>query len=310
MSRLREALADYLRLRRALGYRLVRDEKLLCQFLSYLEVLGEKRVTITASVAWATLPAEGCRSWHSMRLSIVRGFATHMHALDPANEVPPSDLLPWKRCRATPYLYSDEDIVALMAAAEALSTPHRVATYRTLIGLLAVTGMRVGEAIGLDRMDFNVIEGVVVIRSGKFGKSRELPLHHTTTEALHTYLGRRDRPTATANCPALFVSCAGTRLLYGNVQPTFRRLTAEACLAGRSPRCRPRLHDLRHSYAVRTILDGYREQGDTQSRLALLSTYLGHVEPKATYWYLSAAPELMELVSHRVEQHQGIGGDR
>ncbi len=136
MSSLRQALVDYLAVRRALGYELKRDEKLLDQFLNYLEDLGEERVTTKTALAWATLPHGADRSWWSGRLSIVRGFATHLHAIEPATEVPAADLLPWKRCRATPYLYSDEEIAALIAAAGTLRTPHRVATYRSLIGLL------------------------------------------------------------------------------------------------------------------------------------------------------------------------------
>lgn len=307
MNSLRQALVDYLAVRRALGYGLKRDEKLLNQFLTYLEDLGEERVTTKTALAWATLPQSADRSWWSCRLSIVRGFATHLHVIDPATEVPASDLLPWKRCRATPYLYSDEEIAALIAAAGTLHTPHRVATCRSLIGLLVVTGMRVGEAIGLDRSDFDSSNGLVVVRKGKFGKSRELPLHPSTVDALRDYLRRRDRPRSTASTFALFVSGAGTRLLYGNVQCTFRQLVSRAGIEPRSAKCRPRLHDLRHSFAVLTILDGYRHEGDTETRLALLSTYLGHVDPGKTYWYLSAAPELLELAGRRLEHH--LGGD-
>lgn len=305
MSPLRKALADYLSVRRALGFKLERDEKLLDQFLTYLEDLGEARVTTKTALAWATLPQAADRSWWSLRLSIVRGFATHLHVIDPANEAVPGSLLPWKRSRATPYLYSDEDIAALIVAAETLRTPHRVATYRTLIGVLVVTGMRVGEAIGLDQEDFDPRNGFFVVRKGKFGKSRELPLHQTTVTALRDYLRRSDRPRSAANTAAFFVSSAGTRLLYCNVQCTFRQLASRARLEPRSPRCRPRLHDLRHSFAVHTVLDGYRDGGDTQARLALLSTYLGHVNPAMTYWYLSAAPELLELAGNRLDHHLG-----
>lgn len=303
MTMLREELADYLSVRRALGYKLERPEKLLNQFLSHLEDLGEVRVTVSAALEWATLPRNGARAWWSLRLSTVRCFSIHVNMVAPENEVIPEGLIPWKKCRATPYLYSAEDIMGLIVAAELLRTPHRVATYQTLVGLLAVSGMRVGEAIGLDREDLEPTTGVVVVREGKFGKSRELPLHPSTVHALHDYTHRRDRPRPKEATSALFVSSAGTRLLYGNVQHTFRKLASRAGLKPRSARCRPRLHDLRHSFAVQTILDGYRQDGDTQSRLALLSTYLGHVDPGKTYWYLSAAPELMELAGERLEDH-------
>jgi integrase len=307
MSALRQALGDYLAVRRVLGYRLVRAEKLLAQFLAYLEDRGEERLTTEAALAWATLPPGADRSWASARLSIVRRFAIHLRGIDPATEVPPRDLLPERTCRATPYLYSAEEIAAVIAAAGTLRTPHRVATYRTLIALLAVTGMRVGEAIGLERDDFDAINGLLVIRNAKFGKSRELPLHPSSVSALADYLGRRDRPPRAQATPALLVSTAGTRLLYGNVQNTFHQLVRRARLTPRSPSCRPRLHDLRHSFAVHTVLDGYRDGRDPGTRLALLSTYLGHVDPGKTYWYLSAAPELLKLAGERLERHLGGG---
>jgi integrase len=307
MSALRQALADYLAVRRVLGYKLARPEKLLAQFLTHLEVRGEDHLTIETALAWATLPAGADRSWMSTRLSVVRRFAAHLQGIDPATEVPPPDLLPGRACRATPCLYSEEEVIALMTATAILRTPHRKATYRTLIALLAVTGMRVGEAIGLDRDDFDVINGVLTIRHGKFGKSRELPLHPSTVTALGDYLCRGDRPRRASNTPALFVSPAGTRLLYTNVQSTFHQLVCRAGLTPRSAACRPRLHDLRHGFAVRTLLDAYRDGGDPGARLALLSTYLGHVDPGKTYWYLSAAPELLQLAGDRLERHLGGG---
>lgn len=306
MSALRQAPADYLAMRRALGYTLVRSEKLLAQFLTYLEAQGEDHLTTKTALAWAMLPAGADRSWMSARLSVVRRFATHLRGIEPATEVPPCDL-PGRSCRATPYLYSQEDVIALMTATAALRTPHREATYRTLIGLLAVTGMRVGEAIGLDRDDFDAVGGGLTIRRGKSGKSRELALHPSTVAALGNYLRRRDRPRRPLNTPALFVSPAGTRLLYVNVQNTFQKLVCRVGIAPRSAGCRPRLHDLRHAFAVRTLLDAYRDGGDPGRRLALLSTYLGHVDPGKTYWYLSAAPELLQLAGDRLERRIGGG---
>jgi integrase len=307
MNALRQALVDYLAVRRILGYKLARPEKLLAQFLTYLEDRGEDHLTTETALTWATLPAGAQRSWMSTRLSVVRRFAAHLRGIDPATEVPPTDLLPGRTCRATPYLYSEEDVAALMTAATTLRTSHRKATYRTLIALLAVTGMRVGEAISLDRDDFDAIGGLLTIRHGKFGKTRELPLHPSTVTALGSYLRRSDRPRRPPNTPALFVSPAGTRLLYSNVQCTFHQLVCRAGLTPRSAACRPRLHDLRHGFAVRTLLDAYRDGGDPGARLALLSTYLGHVDPGKTYWYLSAAPELLNLAGDRLERHLGGG---
>ena len=303
MSRLDAALADYLRLRRALGYKLVRTAKLLAQFNTYLDAIGADTLTVEAALAWATLPADGGPSWLAGRLTVVRGFAAYLHAIDPAHQLVPTDLLPDRGHRATPYLYADAEISALMAAALTLRTPHRAATYQTLISLLAVSGMRVGEAIRLDRGDFDATEGLLVIRNSKFGKSRELPLHATSVAALRRYLRRSDRPRPAVG--AVFVSAAGTRLRYCNVNWTFLRLVRRAGLTVRSAACRPRLHDLRHTFAVRTVLDAYRANADVGARLPLLSTYLGHVNPGATYWYLSAAPELLDIAGKRLERHLG-----
>jgi integrase len=192
-----------------------------------------------------------------------------------------------------------------MAAAAMLRTSHRVATYRTLIGLLVVTGMRVGEAIALDRDDFDPTSGVLTVRSGKFGKIRELPLHSSAVDALREYLRRCDRPRPATKTPAMFVSTAGTRLLYCSVQRTFRRLVRRAGLKPRTASCRPRIHDIRHSFAVRTLIDAYHDGRDPQAQLSLLSTYLGHVDPGKTYYYLSAAPELLMLAGSRLERCPG-----
>jgi len=305
MSQLRHTLSDYLAVRRSLGFKLDRAGKLLAQFVNYAEEQGEQHLRISTMLAWATLPVDSTRNWLSTRLSVVRGFASHLHAIDSANEVPPADLLPWQRCRATPYLYSDDEVAALITAANSLQTPYRVLTYQTLIGLLAVTGMRVGEALALDRDDIDMTGGVLTVRLTKFGKSRELPVHASTVEALGRYLGHRDRPRAAASVPAVFVSSAGTRLWYTNVLWTFQRLLCRAGITRRSDACRPRLHDLRHRFAVQTMLDAYRRGEDAEARLASLSTYLGHVNPKATYWYLSATPELMQLAADRLEHHFG-----
>ena len=234
---------------------------------------------------------------------MVRGFAAYLHTLDPATEVPAADLLPYRPHRATPYLYSDDDITALIAATASLRTPLRRATFTTLIGLLSVTGMRVSEAIALDRNDINLKAGHLIVRQAKFGKTRELVLHPSTIDALRHYLRLRDRLPSAKATPAVFVSTAGTRLIYCNVHWTFHRLVRLAGLTPRPAPCRPRIHDLRHSFAVRSMLDAYTAGQDGQTRLTLLSTYLGHVNPASTYWYLSASPELMAVAGKRLEAH-------
>lgn len=301
MSHLRNALADYLTMRRALGYKMDKAERLLGQFTAFAEDRGETHVRTETALAWATRPAGAAAIWISRRLAEVRLFARHLHALDGVSEVPPADLLPAKTRRATPYLYTPQEIAALMQATAILRGSHVQATYRTLIGLLAATGMRIGEAISLDRDDFDAGAGMVTIRHGKFDKARALPLHPTTVAALDAYLRLDDRPRPEGP-QILLISSRGKRLGYGTVHWVFHKLLHHCAIVPRSAACRPRIHDLRHSFAVSTIADEYRA-GDPGSRLAILSTYLGHADPGDTYWYLSAAPELLALAGERLERH-------
>jgi integrase/recombinase XerD len=301
----RQALLEYLGLRRSLGYKLRRSEKLLQQFIDYLDAAGATTITTAHALAWACQAPRSDSNWRSQRLSVVRGFASYLRNLDVAVEVPPPELLPSRPRRASPYLYSEQEIEGLIEAAKMLSSPLRVATYQVLIGLLAVTGMRVREAINLDRDDFDAGHGVLIVRQAKFNKTRELPLHASTAAALRRYLARRDRKRLGGRTTALFISPAGTRLLYCNVHWTFQRLVRRAGLIPRTRSCRPRIHDIRHSFAVRTLIDTYRDGADADQRLAVLSTYLGHCDPARTYWYLSGSPELLSRAAARLEQHGG-----
>jgi integrase/recombinase XerD len=300
VSSLRGAAEDYLRMRRALGYKLEGPGRQLERFVTYLEQTGAHTVTIENALAWATSAGEDPSYW-SDRLSVVRQFARHLHTLDPACEVPPARLLPCRSRRAIPYPYTPEEVAALMRAAAGLPSPLMAATYPTLLGLLAVSGLRLGEATGLDRDDVDARHGLLRVIDSKFGKSRELPLETSAMRALDAYSRRRDRLCPRPASEAFFLSTAGTRLLHPNVHRVFSRLKRAVGLVPRSPRCRPRLHDLRHRFAVSTLLDWYRAGVDVQARLPWLSTYMGHVEPADTYWYLSAAPELLGLAAQRLE---------
>ena len=305
MSALRRDLDNYLAIRRALGFKLERAGLLLTDFVGYLETNRVDTITTDAALEWATLPPNGSSSWWAHRLSVVRSFARHLHVIDPAHEVPPPGLLPGRSHRATPFLYSDADIAALMAAAAGFRSPLRAATFETLVGLLAVTGLRIGEALRLDRDDVDLTGGVLTIRLTKFGKSREVPLHASTVDALASYSRERDRLCRRPADPAYFLSTTGSRLLYCTAHLAWLDLVHRAGLQPRSAKCRPRPHDLRHSFAVRTLLGWYRDGADVQARLPLLSTYLGHVHPGSTYWYLSAAPELLALVAGRLDAVAG-----
>lgn len=301
MTDLSLAIADYLAVRRALGHRMELADRLLGQFATYYEQVGATRITNDVAVAWAVLPVGASAGWWAQRLGAVRCFAAWLQTLDPETEVPPADLLRGRFRRVVPYPYSDADIAAMMDAARGLPFPLQRHTYETLIGLLAVTGLRIGEAIRLDRGDVCPDPGVIRVTTSKFGKSREVPVHPSTGDALVRYGQHRDRLCPAPVADSFFVSIRGTRLNYSGIQPTFAKLARQAGLGPRSPRCRPRMHDVRHSFAVRALVDCYAAGGDTQALLPLLSTFMGHIDPKSTYWYLSAAPELMSLAARGLE---------
>ena len=298
---LRASLGDYLAIRRALGFKLTREERFARQFIDFLQSRGEERPLAELALEWASSKGTD-PAWWAARLTAIRGFTTYLHTLDPTIEIP-QRVFGARSNRATPFIYTDAEIAAILRAAELLPSPLSAATYRTLIGLIAVTGMRVGEAIRADRRDLDLDAGVLTVRQAKFNKTRALPLHATTTSALSDYLEQRDRLLPAPVSPALFISLVGTRLIYTNVQQKFARLIQHAGLGPRSASCRPRIHDLRHRFAVCTVLDWYAQGIEVQPKLPLLSAYLGHVHPEDTYWYLSATPELLALAGERLERH-------
>jgi integrase len=299
MSALDAHVEDYLRLRRALGFKLERHGLVLPQLVAYLEAAGAATVTSELAIAWAGLP-KGARPNHwAARLAVARGFARYLQTIDPATEVPPPGVFPARRHRPTPYLWSQEEIRRLLEGARALRSPLRAATHEALFGLLATTGMRLGEAIGLGRDDVDLVAGVITIREAKFDRSRLVPLH----PALSRYVARRDRLCLRPRSTAFFLSSAGTALQRSAVDKTLRKITTS--LGIRTATVRPRAHDLRHSFAVATLTGWLRSGVSVDERMAVLSTYLGHVSPADTYWYLSASPELMTLAAERLDARFG-----
>jgi integrase/recombinase XerD len=301
MISLRQALGDYLRIRRALGFELNSDGRLLEQFVDFLEQAGAVRITTELALMWARQPVEAHPHRWGQRLGIARGFARYLATIDPDSEVPSRDLLPASRPRVAPYIYSSAEITALMSAAGTLTPPLRAATCKTVIGLMATSGLRVGEVLWLDRQDVDLNDGALHVRA-KQNKQREVPLHDTTTEALRDYARVRDRSWPNLATPAFFVSAQGERLTKDAFNKTFAKLIGEIGLEGAGQRVRPRPHDLRHTMAVRTLLDWYHAGENVDRRMPLLCTFLGHNDPASTYWYLEAVPELMALISRRLER--------
>jgi integrase len=299
--RLLEALEEYLALRRALGFIFDAPSRALHSFVAYAEHEGAFSITTDLALKWAMQPDCQPAQW-ATRLCMVRRFARYMSALDPRTEIPPDDLLPHRFRRKCPYIYTDEEIIHLIGAAQKLPSPLglRAATYSTLLGLLAVTGMRVSEPVALDRDDIDLTRGILMIRRTKFGKSRMLPLHATTVEALRHYHKLRNR--VFRNTQSFFVSERGIRLTVWSVRNTFILLSRQTGLRGPDDSRGPRLHDLRHRFAIETLLSWYRAGIDVERRMPELSAYLGHVHVNDTYWYISAVPELLQLATLRLEQ--------
>jgi integrase/recombinase XerD len=302
MTALGSALTDYLAVRRAVGYRLQADGRHLTRFVAHLDVHGIDIITVAVALEWAAATPRGGSG--ADRLTAIRGFTRYLQALDPAHEVPPTGMLPKRAARPAPHLYSKADITALMGAAQVLEPALWAATVETIIGLLWATGMRVGEALRLNTADVDFDRGVLTVWLSKFAKTRLVPLASSTVTALGRY---RDRFASTPTTPAMFIGPDGRRVTYQRFRRTFAGLldtTGISAAVGR----RPRAHDLRHSFAVRTLLGWYHDGADVQAMLPRLSTYLGHVEPASTYWYMSAAPELMALAAERLDHHTSREG--
>jgi integrase len=305
MSTLAERADEYLQLRRALGHELAEAVRLLPRFVAYLDAIGATTVTVDAALAWAQQPdADLGSNLRARRMTVARGFARHMAGTDPHTQVPPLGLVTYRKRWRPPFIYAEADVRLLMTeAVRAIHTPLRAATYHTLIGLLAATGMRIGEALRLQRSDIDWGEGVVTVRASKFSKSREMPLAESTVEALASYAKKRDRSQPRPQVSTFFVSTAGTAVLYPHFGAMFRRLVRATGVGDGSP-ARPRIHDLRHSFAVHTLVSWYQTGKDVNAMLPRLSTYLGHRDPVSTYWYLSAAPELLALAAARLHAAQ------
>ena len=299
MSALRDRLDDYVALRRSMGF-VMKESSLLVSFVRYMDQRETSRVTTDLAVSWAVSSTGGLAVTRSQRLGVVRAFSVYLHALDPAHEVPPVDLLPGPYTRITPYIYCEADIAALLAAAGSLPPSWRGLTYRTLIGLLAATGIRLGEALGLNDDDLDHHRSVMTVRHTKREIAREVPLHHSVLEVLVDYAAARDRVFPARDSNSLLVSTLGRRLGACTVDHTFARLVGAAGLVIPLGRRRPRAHDLRHTYAVRILMAWHLGGVDVDVAMPGLSKAMGHANPASTYWYLQAVPELFEVVAARV----------
>lgn len=316
MSRLHDALTQYVEIRRAFGTKLAEPASTLAQFVAFVEREGESRITTALALQWAMAPQGVQRATWARRLSMVRGFARWLNALDPQTEVPPPGALPGRRRRRRPYIFTADEVCRLMAeAAQRRSrTGLRPLTYTTLLGLLAATGLRPGEALALDTADVNLDDDLLSIRQSKFGKARIVPLHASAGEALRQYVAQRDRLCTRPHSPAFLLSERGRRVVGGSAR---RMFAVVSCAIGLRPPLRgrrwgrgPRLQDFRHTFATRRLLEWYQAGLDVARELPKLSTYLGHVELGLTYWYIEAVPELLAHATTRIGSTRVPGGSR
>ena len=279
--------------------------------MAFAEREGADQVTTDLALRWAQQPAGVQPATWASRLRIVRRFALWLSATDRHTEVPPAGLLPGRYVRRRPYIYSDAEIKDLVRAAGQLASAAglRGRTYATLFGLVAVTGMRISEVVALDREDVDLDEGILRIRRTKFGKSRLVAVHDSTRQVLAEYARERDRIVRRPAAPAFFLSEGGDRVTACAARYNFAKVSREVGLraptAGRHGRG-PRLHDMRHRFAVCTLLRWYRAGIDVEREIPKLATYLGHVHVNETYWYVEAVPELLELAARRLERPEEV----
>lgn len=307
MNDLRKAMKQYLNERFALGFKTYKPALYISQFISFLEDERASCITQKLALQWATLPDNCSPSYWAARLSVIRQFAKYYSAIDPRTEVPLQGLVPFKKQRAAPYIYTEKQVLKLINAAKKLNseTGLRALTYATFFGLLAVTGMRIGESVSLDREDVDLERGVLLIRKAKFDRSRLIPLHTSTVKVLRCYVQRRDQVYPKAKTASFFVSESGTRLTVYIVRWTFNRLSRQIGLRGPLDRFGPRIHDFRHTFAVRMVQEWYRRGKNIEKLLPRLAIFLGHKHLNNTYWYLTATPELLQLAAKRAVSLKG-----
>lgn len=294
---------QFLAFRRQLGYKLVADGYLLRAFGRYADESGHRgHITNELALRWVRLPRDAAANYLAQRFLVVRRLACHLALVDSKTEIPSDDGLRLRRVQ--PHIYTERQIAELMATAAGLSPVHglRPQTYSTLFGLLVSTGMRVGEAIRLQRDEVDLKQGVLRVSNTKFGKSRLVPVHDSTREALHRYAAFRDQYHPAGGSRAFFLSEYDAPLNYDRVQKTFAQIRWRlgwSCSFGRRA---PRIHDLRHTFACHRLLQWYRQGVDVEHAVHSLSTYLGHTSLACTYWYLTGIPELLALCAARFQQ--------
>ena len=304
MSTIKKAVKKYLQERRALGFKMDVAERLLFLFADYLQEHKITIITQKLAIRWACLPDKCRPKYRSQRLSTVRLFARYYSTIDPRTEIPAQGLLPFKSIRTIPYIYTEDQLLSLIKADMTLysQTGLRASTFVTLFSLLTVTGMRIGELVGLDREDVDLEEGVLLVKKAKLDRRRLIPVRPSTVKALQRYVRHRDKACPKTKTTSFFVSEAGTRLRAGTIRWNFNKLSCQIGLRHPSDSSGPRIHDMRHTFAVHMMQNWYRQGKSVEKLLPQLAMYLGHRNLNCTYWYMTATPELLKLAAERAAE--------
>jgi integrase len=302
IEKIRQGVEEYLTIRQSLGFRLDHPKRMLRNFVSFLEQEDSSYISTDLIVKWANLPKNTQLFTRAARFSIIRKFIEYWHNFDSSAEVPPKDLLIYSYRRKPPYIYTDEEVSRLLLACKKLTSKIglRKHTYQVFFGLIACTGLRRSEVIILDKEHIDFDRSIITIKNSKFNRSRMVPIHSTVLKHLIEYNQHRDQLFPILKTNAFFVSEKGLRLNRSAIRDTFLEISQIIGIRNQSDRCGPRIHDLRHRFAVKTIIKWYKSGINVDQRMPILSTYLGHIDPRYTYWYLSNIPELMNLALSRL----------
>jgi integrase/recombinase XerD len=306
MNKLSKFLREYLSVRRQLGYDLKRVEAMLLSFISFLKKKKAYHITNQLALEFATANSRASPSWQSRRLGVIRQFASYLHTFDARTEIPSKELLPFSYHRRPPYIFTDSDITNLLetfqsSMAQGAMEAH---AYFVLFGLIAVTGMRTGEALALKNNSVDLSRGIITINESKYKKSRKIPIHSSVLKILRKYSRCKDKHLRKKASDYFFVNIRGTKLNKTDTYHAFRKAYTLSGI-GKDAKYRPRIVDLRHRFAIKTLVNCYRRRINPETVIPTLSMYLGHENPKHTYWYLTATEELMSLIGKRIEEKFG-----
>ena len=311
MRTIDQGTTDYVAMKKAMGFSFYAQDMKLKNFCNFMKIQKQKKITLELAKIWALSGVKKPTWWHAKNLSVLRAFAVYWKTIDPKTELWPENIWPIRYKRKNPYIYSNEEIQLLLRTCDELRPQEslRPLTFFTLFGLIATCGLRVSEAVTLNKSDVDLKNGVITVKRTKFNKTRIIPIDQTTVKMLIKYEMAREKFCTRylshhVRSNLFFISNDETPISIGVADWTFNKIALK-CGVRKESRRGPRLHDLRHTFVVRTLEDWYRQGKNVEVLLPILSTYVGHSQPGSTYWYISITPELMSLASERMDQYMG-----